>query len=314
MTISPLTAALESLERYEHRHYWDEHYRYMFDYGSDYLNGWYNGHWYARYGDQGKRQNTERTIEILLSRGADPHRKSGRFGNVLLGAVQLNNKTIVHHILKASPDALTRKENQGILAVAVCFSGSSMVKCLLEMGASINLPGGEVERVIYSFRDPNHSGHYEKRYLEIPIVEAALKGDLDVLRILVAHGADVNAPGITYGNALCAAAHERHVELVEFLLGCNADINKQGGEFAENPLLPFTGGGSYYNFNITLGSPFMLGQWRAGRIVILLLEKETDVKVRKEKYQSALAVGQAKGLDLFIERLTKYDPSTGEEL
>ena len=52
-----------------------------------------------------------------------------------------------------------------------------------------------------------------------------------MVQILLEKGADVNAQGGSYGNALQAASFERHDAIVHRLLEAGADINSQGGEY-----------------------------------------------------------------------------------
>lgn len=52
------------------------------------------------------------------------------------------------------------------------------------------------------------------------------------MEILIKEGADVNAQGGRYGNALQAAAKSKHEEIVEVLTTAGADVNTQGGVMA----------------------------------------------------------------------------------
>lgn len=45
-------------------------------------------------------------------------------------------------------------------------------------------------------------------------------------------GADVNAQGGFYGNALQAASAGGHLDVVQTLLEAGADVNAQGGEYS----------------------------------------------------------------------------------
>ncbi|EPE36575.1 Ankyrin repeat-containing protein [Glarea lozoyensis ATCC 20868] len=257
----------------------------------------------------------ESTVELLLSRGADPNRKSGRLGNALLGAIQLNSEVIVDYILKASPDALARIENRGALALAARYSTFSMVKYLMEKGAGINLPGGLTDESIYFDYPKAQSVKSVKHQVELPIIEAAMKGDLEMVQILIAHGADVNATGIIYGNALCAAAHERHEKVVEFLIGCNADVNKQGGVYGEMPLLALTHNG-WANYSFFASRPgcdmesvsvaYAIRQLKANQVAVLLLENGADPNVYTEKYGSALSAAQSRGQRQMVDLLLRY--------
>ena len=48
--------------------------------------------------------------------------------------------------------------------------------------------------------------------------------------MLLERGADVNAQGGHYGNALQAIAMNGNIEIVQLLLERGADVNAQGGE------------------------------------------------------------------------------------
>jgi len=49
--------------------------------------------------------------------------------------------------------------------------------------------------------------------------------------MLLDNGADINAQGGQYGNALQAASEGGHAAVVQMLLNNGADINAQGGQY-----------------------------------------------------------------------------------
>ena len=62
------------------------------------------------------------------------------------------------------------------------------------------------------------------------------------MKILLEIGADVNAPGRGYGNALYVASREGHPEIVQILLERGANVNAQGGDYGNAPQAASKGG------------------------------------------------------------------------
>ena len=99
---------------------------------------------------------------------------------------------------------------------------------------------------------------------------AAFLGLLQQVQTLIQKGADVNAQGGDYGNALQAASLKGHWEIVQFLIDNGADVNAQGGRYG-NALQAASA--SYYPREET---------------VKLLLEKGADVNAQGGKHGNAL--------------------------
>jgi ankyrin repeat protein len=53
----------------------------------------------------------------------------------------------------------------------------------------------------------------------------------EIVQILLASGANVNAQGGLYGSALQAASLEGHPKTVQVLLAVGANVNDQGGHY-----------------------------------------------------------------------------------
>jgi hypothetical protein len=66
---------------------------------------------------------------------------------------------------------------------------------------------------------------------DMAMVAAAEGGHERIVELLLAKGADVNAQGGLFGNALQAASYGGHERIVELLLAKGADVNAQGGLF-----------------------------------------------------------------------------------
>jgi hypothetical protein len=77
--------------------------------------------------------------------------------------------------------------------------------------------------------------NYERKLEEVPtpLYYASLSGLTEIVRLLTFEdeGADVNAQGGGFGNALQAASSGGHTAIVELLLGKGADVNAPGGHF-----------------------------------------------------------------------------------
>ena len=69
------------------------------------------------------------------------------------------------------------------------------------------------------------------RYGQTPLYLAAENGHEKVVELLLGNGADVNAQGGDFGNALQAASYGGHEKVVELLLGKGADVNAQRGNY-----------------------------------------------------------------------------------
>ncbi|KAJ7892419.1 ankyrin repeat-containing domain protein, partial [Mycena leptocephala] len=61
-----------------------------------------------------------------------------------------------------------------------------------------------------------------------PLHAASLHGDLQIARLLLAHGADPNIQGGEHSTALQAASHAGHLQIAQLLLEGGADVNMHG--------------------------------------------------------------------------------------
>lgn len=64
-----------------------------------------------------------------------------------------------------------------------------------------------------------------------PLYLVAEHGHCEMTKLLFNKGADVNAKGGLYGNALQVASCEGHEVIAKLLLGKGADVNAHGGEY-----------------------------------------------------------------------------------
>ncbi len=62
--------------------------------------------------------------------------------------------------------------------------------------------------------------------------QPVIGGQQAITELLIANGANVNAEGGQYGNALQAASYQGHQAIAELLIAMGADVNAQGGQYA----------------------------------------------------------------------------------
>ncbi|KAM5526673.1 hypothetical protein FOXYSP1_20914 [Fusarium oxysporum f. sp. phaseoli] len=125
---------------------------------------------------------------------------------------------------------------------------------------------------------------------------ASYKGNLEVVQLLLDRGADINAQGGKYGNALQAVSWKGNPEIVQLLLGRGADVNAQGGEFS-NALYT----ASYFSNR---------------EVAQLLLDKGADVNAQGGGYGNALQAASFDGnlevVQLLLDKGADVNAQGGE--
>jgi ankyrin repeat protein len=92
-----------------------------------------------------------------------------------------------------------------------------------------DLDGYELGASELSDRDVDRFGVLKD--IEPPLYYAALAGLTDLAGLLLENGADLNADGGKYGNALQAASMEGYSAMVLLLLRSGAEVNAQSGQY-----------------------------------------------------------------------------------
>ena len=95
------------------------------------------------------------------------------------------------------------------------------------IGSILSKDLGEVTKILDHGADINAQGGEYDNALQA----AAAEGDEAIVQLLLERGADINGQGGKYGNALQAAAACGDEAKVRLLLDRGADINAQGGEY-----------------------------------------------------------------------------------
>ncbi|KAJ7511655.1 ankyrin repeat-containing domain protein [Mycena galericulata] len=136
-----------------------------------------------------------------------------------------------------------------------------------------------VQALLVKGANVNAQGGYYGNALQA----ASFEGHTEIMRALLEKGADVNAQGGEYGNALQAASYRGHTEIVQALLEKGTDINTQGGYYG-NALQAASYGGHI-------------------EIVRALLEKGADVNAQGGDYGNALQAASYGGHTETVQEL-----------
>lgn len=140
------------------------------------------------------------TVSSLLQRGMDVNTVSPQGETLLMLAAREGNPGVVKALLAARP-RLDRKNPLGesALMLAAIFGHTQIVTLLLDSGAPVNQSGWT------------------------PLIYAAARNQIEVARLLVTRGADVDASSDSGTTALMMAAREGHLRMVLLLLELGAD-------------------------------------------------------------------------------------------
>jgi hypothetical protein len=146
-----------------------------------------------------------------------------------------------------------------------CFGGPLGIA--LEAGAQENgaqKPCLEILKILLEAGlDINTVGGYRGSAIQA----AAHTGNIEAVNYLLSHGADINLTGGKHGCALQAAARQSNDVIVEFLLEHGANVNTEGGEYGT-----------------ALIAAAANGRWA---ILKLLLDKGADVNQTSKEYGTA---------------------------
>ncbi|CAN9361213.1 unnamed protein product [Alternaria alternata] len=119
--------------------------------------------------------------------------------------------------------------------------------------------------------------------IPMPLYYAALLGFSTVTRLLLNKGAEINAQGGHYGNALQAASEGGHEQVVKTLLDAGAEVNAQGGHYG-NALQAASEGGHE-------------------QVVKTLLDAGAEVNAQGGDYGNALQAASEGGYEQVVKTL-----------
>lgn len=159
-------------------------------------------------------------IQLLLSHGADVNAVS-KHGATSLHFAASQGTTKIAELLLANNADLNARDSWGntplhnAIRSGLRTQGIGIIQVLVKRGANINTKND---------RDG-----------KTPFHVAVSKGDVEVVRLLLSHGADVNARDKYGATSLHSAASEGTTKIAELLLANKADINARDS-FGNTPL------------------------------------------------------------------------------
>ncbi|KAJ1329892.1 ankyrin repeat domain-containing protein 50 [Microdochium nivale] len=196
------------------------------------------------------QQKRIKVIHLLLDHGADVNAQCGYYGNALQTAIGGDVK-IVQLLLECGADVNAQGGYYGTVLQAASYKGDEKrVQLLFKHGADVNMQGGYYGNALQAAS----LGKFE--WVTKPILRNGIKvgGYNEIVRtgfdgenkkfvqLLLDEGANVNAQGGYFGNALQAASSTGNQTVVQLLLDKGADVHAQGG-FHNSALQAASSGG-----------------------------------------------------------------------
>ena len=200
-----------------------------------------------------KAGNPELVRFLIDTAGLDPNHKTATGWTPLINAVDWKHMEIIRLLVEKGADIEARDgEGNSPLRRTISWpKNPEVAKLLVELGADVNAEDSHGNTVLYlvavegdpemasyfleNGADPNKRSRYgvEMDYgnfnwvmeepqrrggnLEYPLICAASAGHLDLVKLLVEHGADMGAKTVDGLSALDAAKKEGHPEIAEYL-------------------------------------------------------------------------------------------------
>jgi len=195
-------------------------------------------------------QDLKEVVRLLLDAGADPDLQGGTFGSALHAATRWRRLDILRMLITAGANLeIKDKHDERVIQIAFLMrSDDRLLRTLIAAGAHVN--------------DLDLDGHGSLLQL------ASYEGREELVETLLKNGADVNARGGRFDDALRAAAFGGCEKVVTTLMAAGADLNAQGGKW---------------------GSALQVASWMSHeKVVRLLLAEGANVNLEGGNYGTAL--------------------------
>jgi ankyrin repeat protein len=236
-------------------------------------------------------------LQLLVNNGADVNYMPDDNPPPLYYAIWDNNQDLVRFLLSKGADVNnTPKGEYPPLHYAVWEKNISIVKILMEHGARFDAQDRDSST---AFREAASQG--SKAILQLFVAKgadastlpiAACMGDMERVKALVAHGADINAPDELGWTPLYWAVATAQTEVAEFLIAQGADAQARTKK-ASTPLHRAASAGKEVSVN-------------GVKIAELLISEGADVNAKDEAgntpLHNAVRAGHKATVQLLIER------------
>ncbi|KAJ7453546.1 hypothetical protein B0H11DRAFT_2245368 [Mycena galericulata] len=195
------------------------------------------------------------------------------YGKALQAAASQGHASIARLLIERGADVNLQAGTPSALRIAALNDDETMMSLLLNHGANTNEKGGPRLRAL--------------------LLEASEKGNEATVKLLIEHGADVNAQNQWYGSALQSASSMGHGAIVKLLIENGADVNAQHDWYGS-----------------ALRGAALMGH---ESIVKLLIECGADVNGECGRQGSALQAAIEQGHEGIVELLIAHGADTSRE-
>jgi ankyrin repeat protein len=228
-------------------------------------------------------------IELLIAAGMDLNNAENHINATICNAARYGHTDVVKCLVEAGVDMnILDEDGQNSLLIAIQKSNIETATYLIEAGADLSIES----------RDNG----------DTPLLEAANKGNLKMVQLLLSKGADINQCDKKQQSPIRRTSFENHFEVFKFLYEAGADVMK----FSEDGYTPLTVAsskgffeivqylqekGADLNLQTTHGAStlYLAAAFGSLRIVELLLDKSADFKASTKTGWSPLHIASQKG-------------------
>ncbi|KAI1379582.1 ankyrin repeat-containing domain protein [Hypoxylon crocopeplum] len=179
-----------------------------------------------------------KTVQLLLEKGAEINAQGGRYDNALQAASIRGHEETVRILLEkgANVNREGRSHYGSALRSASSEGHEKIVRLLLDKGANIHAQGGCLSANALQEASRGAGINAISGYGTV-LQAASWGGQNEIVKLLLQKGADIHAEGgCQYGNALRAASASSHEKIVQLLIEKGGNVNAQGGRMFESAL------------------------------------------------------------------------------